>query len=147
MALEAIAAIAGGGGAKRVAGPRKPRVVWLLSQGDDWLELEPREQGPKGKSGWTKGRKIALSRLAEDPGSVEALAAEDLPLVKALSRLSSRGWGGYHEVEYSWPAAATWAALAGHPRVFDSADPTKRLDILSIRPQLVVRRNRGQLLL
>ncbi|HDK43788.1 MAG TPA: ATP-dependent helicase, partial [Desulfobacteraceae bacterium] len=51
------------------------RLVWLVDYRDGVLHITPKEQMKKAGGGWSKGRSIALSRLAA-PGELDFLTAQ-----------------------------------------------------------------------
>jgi hypothetical protein len=59
---------------------KQERLVWIVSVDDFYLE--PKIQKQKKGGGWTKGRKVALKRLAER--EIPDLSPEDLRIIDAL---------------------------------------------------------------
>ena len=98
-----------------------PRVAWLVQQYPSGFHVEVRVQSPTAK-GWSKGKKVAHSRLAEGASAVPELADHDLRLAGAMQVISHRSYRGYPEIEYRWPLEATWEAMIGHPNLFDFRD-------------------------
>jgi len=117
------------------AGPTA-RVAWRLWSGLDAVHLEPREQKWTRK-GWSVGRKVALTRLLSDPGSVKGMTDQDRRITKALRQHTYRTWRGYPEVEHEWDHDRTWRALVGHPAVF-SYDGSSPVEVIGRSPRLVL---------
>jgi len=125
---------------------RGPRVAWLLTHTAHYTDIEPREQVPKGR-GWSKGRKIALKRLKENPGGVKGMTDRDRVVATCLHIHTTRSWRGYPETEYSWNTDKLWPALVGHPAVFSASDPNQSLEITLRQPTVEVREAGGRLAL
>ena len=123
---------------------REPRLVWELSFGPDYVHLEAREQLPRAKGTWSKGRKVALSRLKKTPGSIKSLSGHDHRLLTALKMESYRAY--YHtEVSYFWSPELLWPLLVGHPLIFDAKTPTRLMEITAREPRVEVKSARGSL--
>ncbi|MFH1467181.1 MAG: DEAD/DEAH box helicase [Pseudomonadota bacterium] len=134
------------GSAAPDAGPSE-RVAWLLFWNGRELHLEARIQ-KGGDKGWSRGRKVAASRLHSDPAAVPGMGEQDLRIAACLTIVKARGWyGGYADDEERWDAERAWPVLAGHPAVFDHHDPDTRLEIVQLAPRLVVQRQAQQITL
>lgn len=119
------------------------RLVWLLrlSSTTNWL-LQPLEQKFSSKSGWTKGRSIALKRL-KSAGDLPYLTPQDLQVCKFLDvNYYNRGYYGAQQMSYEFDPLAL-VALVGHPLVFWEETPTVRVDVVAGAPELLVRKMKG----
>ena len=115
---------------KAKAEPRK-RLVWDLVEVNLGFQLNPREQRETRSGSWTKGRRVALKRLAAEAATMEFLREEDRTAAAAIK--VHRYWG---TMEYVLGRNGVYA-LAGHPHVFNEAgdaveivrrDPELRID-------------------
>lgn len=111
-------------------GEAETRLVW-------WVDFEknmitPREQKRKKNGGWTKGRAVALKRLADN--DVEGMTAQDEKIASAIQ--VSYGW--YGQQEYYIETGKGFAALAGHPLLFLADNPDVPLELLRADPTLIV---------
>ena len=107
------------------------RLVWDVVDAAYGIQLQPKEQRQTKGGAWSKGRKVALKRLAAEAGSMAFLREQDLAAAAAIS--VQRYWGS---VEYALGARGLFA-LAGHPHVFNwdgnpvdivRRDPEMRID-------------------
>jgi superfamily II DNA or RNA helicase len=118
------------------------RLVWWLTWTSSTIwDLSPIEQKFSVKSGWTKGRSIALKRL-KNPDELPYLTPQDLKVCKSLeATYYQRGY--YNQgVDYEFTDEAL-LALVGHPNVFWAATPTVRVDLVAGAPELLVKKLKG----
>ena len=101
------------------------------------LEITPFEQAAKG-AGWTVGRPVAVKRLYLRDAKLDYLTAEDQQVMRTL-RLRRDYYGDSHAFD---PVRGP-AALVGHPRVFDAAQPDQAVEVIAYPVELVVRETRG----
>ncbi|MFG6097318.1 DEAD/DEAH box helicase [Leptothoe sp. ISB3NOV94-8A] len=107
------------------------RLAWFLTlYTKHWL-LQPREQKLSAKGTWTKGRVVALSRLAKNASEFDYLTAQDL---KACNHIK---YDYYSGSQYALNRDAI-KALVGHPLVFWEDSPTVRVEIVAATPELVI---------
>ena len=133
--LSALSSISGVPGA---AGSTK-RIVWEV----DWyaneggrvrnLNLTPIEQTLQ-KTGWSKGRNIALRRLATKAASIAGMTEQDLRAASAVRMVHS-----YYGSDYVLDDFKALASLAGHPLLFNSNPPHDRVEVTVSEPLLSVR--------
>lgn len=102
------------------------RLVWLLTLLRDHAGLEPREQKVSAKGVWSKGRPIALKRLAQEQDGLPYLTSQDKQIVNCI-RKSTEGY--YGNVEYNLDSEKALPLLINHPQVYWSDAPDIRIDV------------------
>lgn len=110
------------------------KLVWMVNFKDGVLHLFPKEQKKKASGGWSKGRTIALSRLAEFD-AIEYLTEQDRRICAALHQMedtSGRNSGYVFDLETALPA------LVGHPQVFLEKSQKTPVEIVAGEPELLV---------
>ncbi|MBK1619935.1 helicase SNF2 [Lamprobacter modestohalophilus] len=116
------------------------RLVWLLVVQGSYANLEPREQKRTRGGGWTRGRAVALSRLANEPELMPHLSARDRAICACIVRERQQTPFGSSATQQSCSLNPDCALLAavGHPLVL--ADPTDEtpLELIPARPTLRV---------
>jgi hypothetical protein len=121
MALQTLINLAGGEEKQARAGAGEQRLVWWLSVGEDdeGISIEPRLQ-KLGKSGrWTKGRVVALKKLAEENGDMDWLTDQDRRVCGSVRKeVDGFGWGYRRRTYYELDEMGALEALVGHPLVF-----------------------------
>jgi len=121
------------------------RIAWVLTHRPGvWVHLKARHQ-KHGRAGWSVGRKVALSRLCDKPETVAGLTVDDYGILAAVRRRTHRTWRGYRKEELTFSHDETWAALVGHPTVFN--DDGEPITIVERRPRIVLERAGKQLVL
>ena len=109
------------------------RVAWQLDFNRG--EIQPVEQ-KYGKTGWTKGRNIALKRMFER--DVKNLTEQDAAVIKnSMSRDRSYSYYGSDFYEFDWEDAML--ALVGHPNLFLYKNPLINVQLVKTEPNLVVK--------
>ncbi|MBX2863185.1 MAG: DEAD/DEAH box helicase [Leptolyngbyaceae cyanobacterium MAG.088] len=107
------------------------RLAWFLTlYTKHWL-LQPKEQKLSAKGGWTKGRVIALGRLAKNAAEFDYLTSQDLQACNYIK------YDYYSGTQYALSRDAI-KALVGHPLVFWEDSPTVRVEIVTATPELVI---------
>ena len=111
------------------------RFVWELSwksKGGDiqYLNVTPMEQSLQ-KSGWSKGKNIALKRLYKKADTIPSMTDQDH---RATSTI--REEYEYYGQEYRLDGPQVLETLAGHPYLF-RADTGERVDVVTDEPQLM----------
>ena len=113
---------------RATSAPVEKRLVWDVDRYYDSVEVTPREQRRNKNGKWSKGRRVALKRLAEEAGTMDHLREEDLAAAAAVT--IHRSWGG---VDYELGIRGLHA-LAGHPHVFnESGEP---INVVRREPEL-----------
>ena len=118
--------------------PTRFRLTWRLKfVTTDFWSLTPVEQKTNAKGEWTRGKVVALKRLAID--SLDYLSAQDEDIRDTLETF-------YEDDYYSATSKAQYAftqkalvALIDHPLVFLEDSPSVRIAVEAGEPELVVR--------
>ncbi|MEM9088430.1 MAG: DEAD/DEAH box helicase [Cyanobacteria bacterium P01_F01_bin.53] len=115
------------------------RLAWRLRFiSSTFWSLAPLEQKLSVKGGWTKGKPVALKRLATE--SIAYLTDQDRELCDTLEVEYEDNY--YHHAskpKYSFTTKSL-LALVGHPLVFWSDAPDVRVDVIAGEPELLVKR-------
>ncbi|CAH0252722.1 RNA polymerase-associated protein RapA [Massilia sp. Bi118] len=122
---------------------KESRLAWLLGW-DEHLgvrALEPREQKRDVQGGWTRGRPLALKRLAEDAAELDFLTAQDVQVAATVGAYRYYSGTG---MRYEFDLDKAVALLAGHPLLFWMDSPGTRIELLPGEPQLMVRAGGGK---
>jgi superfamily II DNA or RNA helicase len=122
---------------------KESRLAWLLGW-DEHLgvrALEPREQKRDVQGGWTRGRPLALKRLAEDAAELDFLTAQDVQVASTIGAYRYYSGTG---MRYEFDLDKAVALLAGHPLLFWMDSPGTRIELLPGEPQLMVRAGGGK---
>jgi len=108
------------------------RLIWTLERyGDNGIAISPREQ-KRGKRGWSRGRNVALKRLADDDAA-SFMTDADRQITRHIEPAQWRsGMIMNHE--------RAVIAAAGHPLVFWKEDLATPIEIRRREPELSVRR-------
>ncbi len=110
------------------------RLVWLVDYRDSVLRITPKEQMKKAGGEWSKGRSIALSRLAA-PEELDFLTAQDRRICSALwlnSEVSTKNGGYEFDLDTALPA------MVGHPLIFLEKSVYTPVELLAGEPELLV---------
>jgi len=114
------------------------RLVWLLQHSRFGDELSAKEQ-KLGKSGWTKGRVIALKRLSQDMETFDYLSDGDIAL---CHQIKGQFNGGYYGKEhYSLTGYLALKAAIGLENVYLEDNPHQNITISEREPELVITQN------
>jgi hypothetical protein len=112
------------------------RLVWELDLGLEASEpIAARLQG-KTDSGWSRGKRISLRKLAEARDlAANWLDEDDRAVLRHLTRTRDRG---YEQFSFSLQA---FSSLCGHPRVWLASRPGSFVKVAKRRPRLLVARS------
>ncbi len=124
----------------KVAGRNaETRLIWLVDF--ERGEIQPKEQKISKSGGWTKGRNIALKRLAE--GDVENMTQQDYRIAGALSQgygYNSYGYGAY---DWVFDLEKAYQGMVGHPLLFLKKSPSVGVELVKRQPELIVEEKEG----
>lgn len=116
------------------------RLIYEIFYNERDFQLEVFHQLRKG-SQWSKGRKVALSRLFlqhNEPG-FSFLTPEDKALCQTLKHWTEQGPYGYPEEHCEFETRTGARALIGHPRIYLRNERQNPLEIVEKPMSLVVR--------
>ena len=149
ITLEALIGLAAGEesqGSTETASDR--RMAWVISLYGGTAQLEPREQKQSKRGGWTQGRPVALSRLAESPEEFDYLSDQDQRIVAAITQDYEPGWyGRYGRTYYSLDSDRALRAAEGHPRIFRPGAMDTPIELVSAGPVLEVLKRKNDILI
>jgi len=121
--------------AETVSTSRSHRLVWWLTVYEMGYVLQPREQKVNAKGSWSKGRAIALKRLAKNRDEFDYLTPQD----KRICDTIEVDYYGYSSSPYDFGDEAL-VELIGHPNVYWEATPTVKVEVLDGEPEVRVLR-------
>ena len=111
------------------------RLGWLVRFVEETgsLELIPKEQKKNASGTWSRGRTVALNRLAEN--HFDYLGEQDRAICATLVRTGERSGrnGGY-----TFDMEKTLPLLVGHPHVFLADSPQTPVELVEGEPELMV---------
>ncbi|MGO8780681.1 MAG: DEAD/DEAH box helicase [Rhodomicrobium sp.] len=134
-AFDTLAAFLTPGEPKRLvekAPAKSKRLAWFVDLTN--CEVTVAEQSPKGAS-WTGGRPIALRRLYQRDAKLDYLTDHDQRMCRCVRKEQS--W--YGDGEFYFDPYSTLPALAGHPNVYNAANPSERIELIAYPVELVVK--------
>ena len=113
----------------------RTRIIYLLrfTKTGALAEISPLEQKLNAKGGWTKGRPIALQRLASGE-KLEGLTEADQPLRATIRRVDY--YYGSHQYEFNLKRVLP--ALVGHPLLFLADSPSTPVEVMKGEPEILV---------
>lgn len=97
------------------------RMVWLLTLHGNHAILEPREQKIAKSGRWTKGRPVALKRLAYERENFDYLTDQDNLICNQIEVEHESNYYGYRHTEYYSLGGNALVAAIGHPYVYWAA--------------------------
>jgi superfamily II DNA or RNA helicase len=98
------------------------RLVWVVTENPWGFSVTPREQS-RTKNAWSKGRPVALKRLATESAAMDFLTKSDRAACAAIEEhVETRYYGRYRNVSYTIDESAALRALQGAPNVFAEVD-------------------------
>lgn len=124
--------------------PQQCRMIWILTPHSYYHAFEAKEQR-RTKSGWSKGRSIALKRLSTETESFSYLTDGDKRLCGAICRHANGGHYGREHYELSGYAALRIAARLDN--VFTEEDLDTPIIIEHCEPELIITQNSDGFLL
>lgn len=129
--LTALAALRPTAAPGAAASETKPcRLAWLVgfdARGQH-CRVEPREQKLNAKGQWSRGRPVALRRLAEASDDFDYLSAQDHRVIALIH--SVRDYY-YDSVRHVLDGESALYELVGHPALFRQDAPETRFDLVT----------------
>ncbi|MFK8185466.1 MAG: DEAD/DEAH box helicase [Phormidesmis sp.] len=124
------------------AQPTLFRLTWRLQfVATDFWSLTPVEQKTNAKGAWTRGKVVALKRLATD--SLDYLSDQDKDICDALETFyEDEYYTATSKPQYTFTQKAL-LALIDHPLVFSEDAPDVRIAVEAGEPELWVRKIEG----
>ena len=117
------------------------RIAWLVTCQGGYAEVQPKLQKLTNQGGWTKGRNIALKKLANGSFTEAELTAADMKAISCIEVcFDYNGWGT--ETSYEVNAQKAISMLAGHPAAI--ARDGRPVEISTSSPDLVIKKNRDE---
>ena len=117
----------------------KKRIAWQIDF--DLREIQPIEQS-HGKTGWSKGRKIAIKKLFEH--KVKNLTEQDALVVKnSLTKEQKFSYYSSDYYEFKWQNAML--SLVGHPNLFLSKNIAINVQLAKVEPTLIIKEIDGNI--
>jgi len=104
------------------------RLVWIVDFENERLKAKEQKLG---KNGWTKGRRVAFNRL--DSGELLCLTEQDRRIIRAI------GYASGSEISLYGEGDNVWRAMVGHPLLFHWNSPTTAIQLVEVKPSLLVR--------
>ena len=123
LALVSLSGLGKSGKQAGAALEKPARLIWLLSfdEKHQHIFLEPREQKRQSSGVWSKGRSVAMKRLALEQDRLDYLSEHDRRLCARIKAYRDSGW--YHNnVTYAFSEEMP-TALIGHPLLFAAQSP------------------------
>jgi hypothetical protein len=122
------------------------RLVWIIDHDarHGVTHLEPREQKRGARGAWSAGRAMGIKRLFDEAAQIDFLTPQDVRAAGAIKL-----WRDYYgsKQRYEFDQDKVLVALIGHPLVFSLADANLRIELLAGEPELLIKSQRGQLML
>ncbi|MBF0335503.1 MAG: DEAD/DEAH box helicase, partial [Alphaproteobacteria bacterium] len=120
--------------------PKAKRLVWRVDA--DTGDVEALEQSAQVR-GWTAGRNVALKRLHQGDAKLDYMDEFDRRAARTIRRAALDGWNHYGQEIWEFQLEKTLPALVGHPRVFDRNDPSRLIELVEGRAELVLSSDRN----
>lgn len=115
------------GSAAPVSNGVDTRIAWLLELYQHSIKLDPREQKLSAKGVWSKGRAVALKRLAQEQDTLPGMSEQDKRLATCVRKSYDNYYGGS---EFEMHGEKALPYLVNHPAVYWSDAPDVRIDIV-----------------
>lgn len=143
-ALLTLGSGAAAAGTSSTAPTKASRLAWLIQGNNRQIAIQPIEQ-KLGVRGWSKGRNVALKRLAEESARLDFLTPQDHKAIACLRKERAYNYGYYAQMVYEFDVAKTLRALIDHPLVFNAGHEEEPLTLTKGEFTLEVLRAKGKL--
>ncbi|HEY7772396.1 MAG TPA: DEAD/DEAH box helicase [Marinagarivorans sp.] len=125
--------------------PLKPaRLIWEMTAKMNTVSFKAREQKKTAK-GWSKGRTIALQRLAKEPEQFDYLSEADIAMCRAIE--AYQNWGYYTALEYVLEGPKALLAAKALDNLYESDNLDSPIDLVQKEPALMISQQGEQLML
>lgn len=122
------------------------RLVWQVACDAGSCHLVPWEQKRSKHGAWSRGRPVALQRLAEQRDKLPFLSPEDRRICGHILAEVTHGYGGrQRRVSYRLDEDKAPLAAVGHPLLFRADAPKVAVELVVEAPVLLVRRGEDEL--
>jgi superfamily II DNA or RNA helicase len=125
------------------------RLIWELNpEIFDAISLVPYVQRRSGSRGWTRGQRVALSRLHDrltEGNPFDFATEEDEAIIRSIQRMTRTNSYGYADNFYEFDSQRAVDAIAGHPRIFLMGEREHPVEVVSASPILHVRREKNEI--
>lgn len=122
------------------------RMIWEVEYEDlgSAILLTPFAQ-KLGKKGWSKGRKVGLSRLQEQwqTDAFSFLTEQDQQICRCLKQSVESNYYGYGETVYQWDTFRLMQAMVGHPLIFHPQQRDQPIEVRESSPVLSIVKKRN----
>ncbi|EWH10091.1 SNF2-like protein [Catenovulum agarivorans DS-2] len=130
--------------AENTLSANQARLIWEMHISRYQVELKPREQ-KHNKSGWTKGRAVALKKLAETPEAYPYLSEQDLKICQQIQAYET--WGRYGSVQFELEGLNALQAAVGAHNLYLADDLSAPIELAQKDPELLISQQGQQLCL
>ena len=148
IALEKLQALAGKQTSEQTNTENKStneaRLIWELHISRYQVELKPREQ-KLNKNGWSKGRAVALKKLAETPEAYPYLTEQDLQICQKIQAYDT--WNRYGTVQFELEGLDALVAAVGAENIYLADDLSAPIELEQKEPELLISQQDDQLCL
>jgi superfamily II DNA or RNA helicase len=140
-ALAALAQLKPGATSSTLSGS-DVRMAWLLELGRYQVHLAPLEQKKSAKGIWSKGRAVALKRLAQEQASLLGMSDQDRRIAACIHKNYDGYYGG---AEFELQVEKALPHLVGHGAVYWHDAPDVRIDVDKGDIALLLKEQGGQI--
>jgi SNF2 family DNA or RNA helicase len=117
------------------------RIAWFVTMVGKYFSVAPKEQKVNKNGTWSKGRPIALKRLARSIHEFDYLLPQDQRICSHINvQYYSSYYGSSSDADYLLKDTA-FLDLVGHPHVFWEGLPDARIDVVQVEPELLVKKD------
>ncbi len=124
-------------GAARNRQISETRIAWIVFCEEHYSSVQPKLQKRTKAGGWTKGRNIAVKKLAKGIFDEAELSVQDMTIISCIEvSYEYNGWGS--DASYEVDPQKAIPLLAGHPAVL--APDGRPVEISCATPDLVIQK-------
>ena len=136
LALDKLLAMATGTAKKKrkTTSDKALRLIWIFDD-KEYFQLKPKEQ-KLNKSGWTKGRPVALKTLLKDHESMAHLSDTDHKICNAIETYQTSGY--YPKTVYELEGGRALKAAVGIDNLYCGEDAQQPVELLEKTPELLI---------